>query len=102
MNSLSDVGASAGTQKPTGFRSCLANSLVTLSRNSVCKRRNFAGHGVIDAQLKDAIAIGLDLIHMHQPGSEQRSGGEGSERDAANSNCPECRTFEFPAVECHG
>src|ERR1700733_11270090 len=64
--------------------------------------RHFARYGMINAKLKDAIAVGAHAIHVHPAVSSERSSGKGNQGDAANRPSLKFPYFSFPAVEFHG
>jgi hypothetical protein len=48
---------------------------------------------VINAKLKDAIAIRPDLVHVRKTGCNEGSSGKGNQGDAANVPLFECPVF---------
>jgi hypothetical protein len=57
---------------------------------------------VINAKLKNAIAVGPRLVNVRQTGSNQRSSDKGKQSHGANPSSLRFPAFDFPAVECHG
>src|SRR5580658_10301976 len=60
------------------------------------QRWQFVRHGVINAKLEDAIAVGPHVVHVSQARSHERSGGERKQGNGAKTSSP-----EFPAYEFH-
>jgi hypothetical protein len=57
---------------------------------------------MVNVHLKNAIAIGPYLSHMHPGGSHERSSDKGKQSDGANTPSFGFPTFELQAIERHG
>jgi hypothetical protein len=57
---------------------------------------------MVNVHLKNAIAIGPYLSHVHPAGGHERSSEKGKQSDGANTPSFRFPTFALPAIECHG
>src|ERR1700734_4181720 len=57
---------------------------------------------MVNVHLKNAIAVGPYLSHVHPAGSHERSSDKGKQSDGANSPSLGFPAVEFQPVEFHG